>query len=269
MKTVRVEESSKLHKAKFLGSQPTLTKVIRNRHSYKFLSIALIWSVCTAQTAVAACEGEFKRPSYKTRGYYCAPGELVEDAYELGHEILCSEMEVDHLISLRQAWDSGVCGDDFRRLANDPRNLKFTYWRTNRTKGSQAPEIFASTRSKQVSEMIMNDANSLMKEYKIQPANSSIENRVLAYARNGVKHTSIPISALSKSVRDKIIFKKIGGETVAYFGKRAIGYAVGMATGIELIRVTVWAAEWLTSPSQDERMEERAVFFKELLGGTP
>ena len=245
---------------------------VMNRISLKrmvasFVVSATISGVSVTQSMAAVCEGEFTRPAYKTRSYYCAPGQMVQDDYDVGRKIPCEEMEVDHLISLRQAWGSGVCGEDLKRLANDPRNLKFTHWRINRAKGYLSPEDFARTRPRQISAVIIQDAEVVMREYRIKSRDQTIANRMLHYSTKGTKYTRIPISSVNAAILKKITYRQVGGKTVAYLGKRAIGYAVGVGIGIEAIMVAGWAVDWLTSPSQDERMKERAVFLRAVLEG--
>ncbi len=232
-----------------------------------FFLYGTIFGAGAAQTT-ASCEGVFVRPAYKTRGYYCAAGQLVQDAYDYGKSIRCEEMEVDHLVSLRQAWDSGVCGDDLKRLANDPRNIKFTHWRTNRSKGYLQPESFAKTRAPEISEMIVRDAEAVMRAYRIKPDDQIVADRMLRYVTSGAGHTRVPISAVRKEVRGRIVYKQVGGKTIAFLGKRAIGYTLGAGLGVEVIMAAGWAVEWLTSPAQDDRMKERAVHLKAVLEGS-
>lgn len=193
---------------------------------------------------------------------------MVQDAYDLGKEIPCEEMEVDHLISLRHAWDSGVCGDDLKRLANDPRNLKFTHWRTNRAKGYLQPEVFARGRSPEVSEMVMRDAEAVMKAYRIKTNDQIVADRIFWHATNSARYSRIPPSALSGAIRKQLIYRQVGGRTVAFLGKRAVGYVIGIGVGVDAIMAAGWAGEWLTSPTQDDRMKDRASLLKIVLEGS-
>lgn len=164
--------------------------------------------IISESTAAAVCEGDFIRPAYKTRSHYCKKGEMVEDAYAPGTFIPCEAMEVDHLISLRHAWDRGVCGKDLKRLANDPRNLKFTHWRTNRAKGYSSPEDFAKTLPSSVAKKVRSDAATLMKDYKILSRDAAISRRMLSYASGKIKTTHIALSSIPNSVRKKITTQK-------------------------------------------------------------
>ncbi len=227
------------------------------------LSVSTCWAV-TSRTSTS-CDGVFIRPAYKTRGHYCTPGQMVHDAYDFGKEVPCEEMEVDHLISLRQAWDSGVCGDDLKRLANDPRNLKFTHWRTNRAKGYLQPDVFARSRSSQVSQMIIRDAEAVMKAYQIRTNDQIVADRIVGFATNSARYSRVSVSALSNTIRTQLVYKQVGGRTIAFVGKRAIGYTLGIGVGVEAIMAAGWAADWLTSPTQDDRMRDRAAQLKDVL----
>ena len=110
-----------------------------------------------------------------------------------------------------------------------------------------------------------------MRAYRIKPGDQIVADRMLAYATNGVGHSRIPISAVNSTIQRKITYKQVGGRSVAFLGKRVIGYTlgvgVGVGVGVEAIMVAGWAAEWLTSPSQDDRMKERAGHLKAILEG--
>lgn len=124
----------------------------------------IVSGAAASQTsAEAVCDTVFKRPAYPTRRAFCEPGQIVEDAYQPGASYPCEEMEVDHLVSLRYAHRSGVCDTEaLRRLANAPSNLRLTYWRTNRAKGTLSPEEFAVKKlSPEVAEKIIQDAAAL------------------------------------------------------------------------------------------------------------
>ncbi|MHB1115577.1 hypothetical protein [Sideroxydans sp.] len=235
--------------------------------TFLMLISALVCLTYSAEVFASICEEKFSRPSYKTRGFYCTPGQMVRDAYELDREIACEEMEVDHLVSLRQAWDSGVCGDDLKRLANDPRNLRFTYWQTNRAKGYLQPEVFAKTRSDAIARQVTRDAEVIMSEYRIKTKSQLLSDRFLFYATSGSKHIRIPLASINESIRNRLTYRKVGEKTVVYVGKRAVGYAIGVGLAIEAVMAAGWAADWLTSPSQDAQMKKRAEYFRSVLEG--
>jgi hypothetical protein len=101
----------------------------------KAMTLFLICSVSGVGVAAKECPLGFKRPAYKTRSAYCSTGEIVKDAYNFNKKILCEQMEVDHLIPLKLAHCAGLSDEQLKRLANDPKNLRFTLWKTNRSKG--------------------------------------------------------------------------------------------------------------------------------------
>lgn len=125
--------------------------------------------VATIEANAQQCDHDFSRPYYKTRGSYCTVGQLVDDQYAVGRKVKCEDVEVDHLVSLYYAYKQGICGDDLRRLANDPRNLRFTHRGTNRSKGSKSPEEFASSLPDVVATRVMSDADVLRSEYGLGP----------------------------------------------------------------------------------------------------
>jgi hypothetical protein len=133
-----------------------------------------------AQAQQTSCDHPFSRPYYKTRGEYCSIGQLVDDQYSLGQKVKCEDVEVDHLVSLFYAYTQGVCGDDLKRLANDPRNLRFTHRQTNRAKASKSPEEFADTLPPKLAENVLSDADGLRSEYGFRPISNLSRERRLA-----------------------------------------------------------------------------------------
>jgi hypothetical protein len=113
------------------------------------------------------CPLGFKRPSYKTRSAYCSTGEYVKDAYNFGKKILCEQMEVDHLIPLKIAHCAGLSQEQLKQFANDPRNLRFTAWQTNRTKGAKDLHTFVQTLNPELRKKVLLDGVRLMQDYKI------------------------------------------------------------------------------------------------------
>ncbi|WP_353341618.1 hypothetical protein [Pelagimonas sp. KU-00592-HH] len=104
------------------------------------------------------------------------------DQYSDGRKVPCEHMEVDHLVSLFHAWNSGVCGENLKRLANDPRNLRFTHWQTNRAKGALSPEEFADTLPRKVARNVLADADALRSEYNF-PKIGKASKRAASLAR--------------------------------------------------------------------------------------
>ena len=97
------------------------------------------------------------------------PGQLIPDSYNFDKPILCEDMEVDHLIALKLAWESDICGTESKRLANDPRNLRFTAWQTNRAKGMKSAEKFAETLPDTMADRVRRDAEAMRSEYRVLP----------------------------------------------------------------------------------------------------
>lgn len=115
------------------------------------------------------CELEYKRPWYKTRNAFCSVGEIVEDGYFKGSFHPCEEMEVDHTISMFYAYTQGVCGEDLKRLANDPDNLVLTHRSVNRSKGAKAPREFAEQLPQRERSDFLKRAQKVEKKFGIEP----------------------------------------------------------------------------------------------------
>ena len=204
------------------------------------------------------CEPSYSRPYYKTRQHYCLAGQKVPDAYSPGRMISCEEMEVDHLISLREAWVNGVCNDNLKRLANDPRNLRITHWRTNRAKGITPPEVFSETLPPNVREKVRSDAAALRLEYNLVPRDKAAHRRMTSLALNGTSRVLLDKNAIPSKTKKQLTYRKARGKTVVYFGKRALGYVVIGGLVYEAVSVSTWAAILIMTPNQDERMKQRA-----------
>ena len=127
----------------------------------------MIYILGVTSVVAQECPLGFKRPSYKTRGAFCSTGEFVKDAYNFDKNISCEEMEVDHLIPLKLAHCAGLSDEQLKRLANDPRNLKFTFWLTNRSKGAKDLYSFVETLDPKIQKKILVDGVNLMNDYKI------------------------------------------------------------------------------------------------------
>ncbi|MSU91720.1 hypothetical protein GE300_19255 [Rhodobacteraceae bacterium 2CG4] len=183
---------------------------MKSIHIIYFVVLAAIISPTKiqAQQQAQQCDHEFSRPSYKNRGSYCAVGQLVEDQYTIGKKIKCEDIEVDHLISLYYAYSQGICGDDLKRLANDPRNLRFTHRKTNRAKGAKSPEEFASTLPSQLAETVALDANGLRSEYKLKPIShltNDQRNSLLVEELEDNKREISRLGSVSPEVRARMV----------------------------------------------------------------
>lgn len=185
------------------------------------------------------------------------------DSYAPGVRIRCEDMEVDHLISLREAWESGVCGDDLKALAKDPRNLRFTYWKTNRSKGRMPALEFANRLDGRVARLVEDDALILMKHYGILSHREALERRYLARLAQ-IPATRIPFSVLKAHSIEHTI-KKVGGKTVVFVGKRIVGTVVIVGSVYTAIELSSWAYGSLFLPSGDSASSERAARFKKVI----
>lgn len=141
------------------------------------------------------CPTGFKRPSYKTRSFYCSPGEFVKDYYNGDKRIACIDMEVDHLIPLKVAHCAGLSEDALKRLANDPDNLRFTTMNTNRSKGAKNLHDFAITLTPENREKVLRDGIKIKEKYLIPV--SKIEKRELAHLSQ--------LSLIQQMTRKKIL----------------------------------------------------------------
>ena len=177
--------------------------IIRNKQTFSRLGYHLVrlslLSLLTATTVRASgCDEPFVRPYYVSRSSICAAGEYVVDSYAPGSKVRCDEMELDHLVSLRQAWESGVCGEDLKRFANDPLNLRPTYWRTNRTKGRMSPFSFSERLDGEVAVNVQRDALIVMRKYGIMSRRELFDRKYAAHIlRMGA--VSVPFSKLAQS----------------------------------------------------------------------
>lgn len=181
---------------------------------HKLVAIAaLTLQVLIAGPTVSQTSGEvicdtlFKRPSYPTRQAFCALGTPVEDAYQPDTFYPCERMEVDHLVSLRYAHKNGVCDpDDLRRLANDPKNLRLTHWRTNRAKGTLSPEEFAIKRlSPRSADMVIRDSAELrtafgLSAFEITP---KVRSRWLLEERDALRRRNTRLIDMADALRNE------------------------------------------------------------------
>ena len=144
-----------------------------------FSTLILFPSLISAEE----CPADFKRPSYKTRSAFCQTGEFVSDYYANNAKIKCEDMEVDHLIPLKLAHCAGVAGEKLREFANDERNLKFTYWRTNRQKGAKALGEFSDTLPPAIREKVLIDGLEIMADYDI-PIDPSLTKSLISISKS-------------------------------------------------------------------------------------
>lgn len=169
--------------------------------------VLIVGPAASQMSGEVICDTPFKRPPYPTRQAHCVLGEPVEDAYQPGTFYSCERMEVDHLVSLRYAHRNGVCDpDDLRRLANNPSNLKLTYWRTNRAKGTLSPEEFAIKRlSPEAADLVIRTAAELraafeLSSYEITP---EIRSRWLLEERDALRHQNAQLIDMADALRNE------------------------------------------------------------------
>jgi hypothetical protein len=148
----------------------------------KALCLATLCIFFTSNVWADVCPADFKRPSYPTRSFFCSTGTYVVDAYS-GQKILCEDMEVDHLIPLKIAHCAGLSEDELKKFAKDKRNLRFTYWKTNRQKAAKSLHSFSQTiENPKIRKKILIEGSELMTEYKI-PLGADLSSLVLKTVR--------------------------------------------------------------------------------------
>ena len=226
--------------------------------------VLILWlNLIAPLVANAECNEPFQRPQYNTRSHYCSPGEYVPDSYDFDKPILCELMEVDHLISLRQAWESDICGSDLKKFANDPRNLRLTFWETNRKKGVKTPEEFASTLPKGMADRVLRDAKSLRSEYEILPKTVIIKKQIRALHARPVKYIAVPVDLISDRIKSRIVYKKIGKRILVILGNKIIGYALTVGAIVDVLMISYWALDSLVDHTDQHR---RATRLRAVLG---
>ena len=178
--------------------------------------------------------------------------------------ILCELMEVDHLVSLKDAWESGVCGDKLKRLANDPRNLRFTHWETNRKKGRLSPEKFVKMLPDKIAVKVLLDADVIRDEYGVFSRNEILIRKLKAIKHLPEKHITIQKNQVPAKALSKLSYEKAGSKFAIKSGKRLIGYAVGVGVTVEVIQISWWALGSLSEVSESKL--QRQTQFRYLLG---
>lgn len=247
---------------------PTMTK---SKQTFKYMGcyiaqllLPLLLSLMTPTATLAlGCDEPFVRPYYVARSSICAAGEYVEDSYAPGSRIRCEEMELDHLVSLKQAWESGICGGDLKRFANDPLNLKPTYWRTNRTKGMMSPILFSEQLDGEVADSVRRDALVVMQKYGIL-SRSELFDRKYATHFLRLSTVSIPFSNLIKRSGQYTI-REIGEKTFILAGKRIVGTLTVVGGVYTAAEVSTWSYRHLFIPNRDDASKDRAAMFEEIL----
>ena len=214
-----------------------------------------------------SCDHDFYRPNYISRSSLCALGELVPDQYDGGKLILCEKMEIDHLVSLKQAWENGVCGLELKKLANDPDNLRTTFWLTNRQKGRKSPVEFAKGLNGKSKINVLRDTEVIYSRYSIVSKKKIID---LKFARLTAKGSAkaITMKKLVKKYGKKLTKKIVGKRTLYYAGGRLVAVGASVGTAIAIYEVSDWAYTNLFLPKDTEqsskREEKMANFFESI-----
>lgn len=241
-----------------------------------FIILSLLFAPTLPVYADECLLEDYKRPIHKQRRHFCTPfsGERITDEYTNGKKILCESMEVDHCVSLSWARKNGVCGDDLKRLANDPRNLLPTFWLTNRKKGSKSLHEFAETLTPSVKRKILARCEPVLKAYSIVAKKDLMNASLSRYNLEKLSAKTPPIpyyllkKALPLSLKDRLVVKKVSGRSVVFLGKRVVGYAVGVGAALEVItlvpmsleKISLWTAE-----DFNDNKKARNEFFKEII----
>ena len=162
------------------------------------------------------CPIGFKRPNYPTRANFCQGGK-VPDYYNFDKEIPCSDMEVDHLIPLKFAHCYGLSDEQLKRFANDPKNLRFTHWKTNRSKGAKTLEEFVNTLEPSMKSRALIDGIEVLEDYNL-PLNkplrkmlvSTVKEQRTQLAKFGKRRIPALVNFKGEMVPPKRAIKKTG-----------------------------------------------------------
>ena len=174
---------------------------------------ALVSLLMPITSYASTCDVEYKRPWYKTRSAFCQAGQLIEDCYRKGSFHPCEDMEVDHTISMFFAFQQGVCGEELKKLANDPDNLCLTYWKTNRSKGAKSPREFAVELDAIDRSRMMERVKRLEQKFGLEPLQSQSKDYRFALAAKELEFMRRENNALRLEVNatkiDPAIFRTI------------------------------------------------------------
>lgn len=223
--------------------------------------IWLISIIIAPQAQAFGCDEPFRRPSYVSRSTFCSAGELIEDQYNLGSMIRCEDMEIDHLVSLREAWESGVCGADLSRLANDPANLRVTFWRTNRSKGRMSAFEFAERLNVRERDGVIRDATTVAQKYKILSRQDIVALRISSLIQ---RYRTITVSPSQLAKIGSVSSQMINGRMAYFIGKRVIGTASALGATVTAIKVAEWAFDNALLPSSGADQEELQSVFNNI-----
>ena len=200
----------------------TFQKMTRLLHG---LVSILIFVFLVNSVWASICPEPFKRHPYPTRKNFCNPGTRIADDYDIPKLIKCEDMEVDHLFSLRQAYDSGICGEKLKAFAKDPRNLRVTHWKTNRAKASKPPENFLKSLKGESKAKFLKDLRDIKKSYpKLKSAKNSLLLLRETYSEKNLKPIILQLNRIKQKSR-KIVQKRVGKRLMFFSGKKLLGWA--------------------------------------------
>ncbi len=225
--------------------------MIRSAYILLLLQLAT-WTEAQANS----CDHQFYRPNYINRSSICAVGELIADQYDSGNLIRCEDMEIDHLVSLKQAWENGVCGLDLKKLANDPENLRTTYWLTNRKKGRKSPVEFAKDLNGKSKIDVLKGTEIVYRKYNIASNKTLFDLKLARLTAKGTMKT-ITLKKLAKKYGKKFTQKIVGKRTLYYAGGRLVAVGTGVGTVAAIFEVSDWAYTNLFLPKNTEKNSHR------------
>lgn len=227
------------------------------------LATYILFAMLSFPAFGASCSHEFFRPYYKTRSEFCRAGELVNDFYT-GKKIRCEDAEVDHVVSLREAYLQGVCGDELKKLAKDPDNLKLTHWTLNRRKGAMPVEDFVSQNKLNNDVKALKVANNIRTRYGVLSEGDAFSSRVANYFSRSNSATKVLPIATVRSLKG-VVEKQVGKNILLFSGKRLIGYIPGisLAAGTAILISDGYNALGRSVSTDDE--VRRADLIEELL----
>lgn len=231
------------------------------RMIYILLSLQLM---ILDEAQASSCDHKFYRPNYINRSSLCVLGELIPDQYDGGTLIKCENMEIDHLVSLKQAWENGVCGLELKKLANDPKNLRTTFWLTNRKKGSKSPLEFANSLKGKSKIDFLKSTEIVYRKYNIASQKTLVDlklARIVSHAKTG----SMSFNLLSQKYKHKLSQKIVGKHILYYVGGRLVAVGAGVGTAVVVFQAGDWAFTNLFLPKDTERSSQREKKIKKFL----
>lgn len=209
------------------------------------------------------CDHPFFRPYYKTRSHFCTPGQIVIDFYT-NERIRCEDAEVDHVVSLLEAYLGGVCGSDLKRLANDPDNLRLTHWTRNRRKAALPVEAFLEIEDVRRGAEARALAGQIRGKYRILGHEEIMTLRVSRHLSNSAGAKRIISLAAARGITG-VVERTIDNKKFFFVGKRVVGYAVGVGAAAEVVLLAPRGFELLARSLSTDDQIRRADYIQGLL----